>query len=147
MSDFNIISYLDNLINQALKLGQKDMLSIYRMAKAEMVKYQKDNSVSETEIDYITVFKRMKKMLLEEIEGIKEAGRDTTIISQHLEWVVSMLPEEVSEEEIRADLTAWIAEQPDTNIGAVMQHLKQVFSGKTLDMGLASKIAKELLQK
>ena len=144
-----IIDYLDTLIKKAMKDGDKDMLSIYRIAKTEMIKYQKDKGVVETLIDKDSVFKTMKKRLNEEIEGLKAAGRDTSIQEKQLEWVVSELPKPVSEESIRLDLQSWLPEQLENcrNIGFVMQHLKLVFHGQSLDMGLASKIAKEMLGK
>lgn len=144
-----IIDYLDALIKKAMKDGDKDMLSIYRIAKTEMIKYQKDKGVVETLIDKDSVFKTMKKRLNEEIEGLKAAGRDTSIQEKQLEWVVSELPKPVSEESIRLDLQSWLPGQPENcrNIGFVMQHLKLVFHGQSLDMGLASKIAKEMLGK
>ncbi len=144
-----IIGYLDTLIKKAMKDGDKNMLSIYRIAKTEMIKYQKDKGVVETLIDKDSVFKTMKKRLNEEIEGLKTAGRDTSIQEKQLEWVVSELPKPVSEESIRLDLQSWLPEQSENcrNIGFVMQHLKLVFHGQSLDMGLASKIAKEMLGK
>ena len=144
-----IIDYLDTLIKKAMKDGDKDMLSIYRIAKTEMIKYQKDKGVVESLIDKDSVFKTMKKRLNEEIEALKAAGRDTSTQEKQLEWVVSELPKPVSEESIRLDLQSWLPEQPEhcKNIGFVMQHLKLIFHGKSLDMGLASKIAKEMLGK
>ena len=144
-----IIDYLDTLIKKAMKDGDKDMLSIYRIAKTEMIKYQKDKGVVESLIDKDSVFKTMKKRLNEEIEALKTAGRDTSTQEKQLTWVVSELPKPVSEEDIRLDLQSWLPEQPDhcKNIGFVMQHLKLVFHGKSLDMGLASKIVKEMLGK
>ena len=144
-----IIDYLDTLIKKAMKDGDKDMLSIYRIAKTEMIKYQKDKGVVESLIDKDSVFKTMKKRLNEEIEALKAAGRDTSTQEKQLTWVVSELPKPVSEESIRLDLQSWLPEQPEhcKNIGFVMQHLKLVFHGQSLDMGLASKIAKEMLGK
>ena len=144
-----IIGYLDTLIKKAMKDGDKDMLSIYRIAKTEMIKYQKDKGVVESLIDKDSVFKTMKKRLNEEIEALKAAGRDTSTQEKQLTWVVSELPKPVSEESIRLDLQSWLPEQPEhcKNIGFVMQHLKLVFHGQSLDMGLASKIAKEMLGK
>ena len=144
-----IIDYLDALIKKAMKDGDKDMLSIYRIAKTEMIKYQKDKGVVESLIDKDSVFKTMKKRLNEEIEALKAAGRDTSTQEKQVTWVVSELPKPVSEEDIRLDLQSWLPEQPEhcKNIGFVMQHLKLIFHGKSLDMGLASKIAKEMLGK
>ena len=96
-----IIGYLDTLIKKAMKDGDKDMLSIYRIAKTEMIKYQKDKGVVESLIDKDSVFKTMKKRLNEEIEALKAAGRDTSTQEKQLTWVVSELPKPVSEEDIR----------------------------------------------
>lgn len=144
-----IIDLLNTYITQAMKDGDKDMLSIYRIAKTEMIKYQKDKGVVETLIDKDSVFKTMKKRLNEEIEALKAAGRDTSTQEKQLAWVISELPQPVSEESIRLDLQSWLPDQPEhcKNIGFVMQHLKLIFHGKSLDMGLASKIAKEMLNK
>lgn len=143
-----IIDLLNHYITAAMKAGDKDMLSIYRLAKTEMIKYQKDKGVVETLIDKDSVFKTMKKRLNEEIEALKAAGRDTSIQEKQLAWVISELPKPVSEESIRLDLQSWLPDQPDhcKNMGFVMQHLKLIFHGQLLDMGLASKIAKEMLE-
>lgn len=144
-----IIDLLNHYITIAMKAGDKDMLSIYRLAKTEMIKYQKDKGVVETLIDKDSVFKTMKKRLNEEIEALKAAGRDTSTQEKQLAWVISELPKPVSEESIRLDLQSWLPDQPEhcRNIGFVMQHLKLIFHGKSLDMGLASKIAREELDK
>lgn len=143
-----IIDLLNHYITAAMKAGDKDMLSIYRLAKTEMIKYQKDKGVVESLIDKDSVFKTMKKRLNEEIEALKAAGRDTSTQEKQLAWVMSELPKPVSEESIRLDLQSWLPDQPEhcKNIGFVMQHLKLIFHGQSLDMGLASKIAKEMLE-
>lgn len=143
-----IIDLLNYYITTAMKAGDKDMLSIYRLAKTEMIKYQKDKGVVESLIDKDSVFKTMKKRLNEEIEALKAAGRDTSVQEKQLAWVISELPKPVSEESIRLDLQSWLPDQPEhcKNIGFVMQHLKLIFHGQSLDMGLASKIAKEMLE-
>ena len=135
------IEYIDSLIKTAMKAGDKDMLSLFRLVKSEMIKSEKDKGI----VDQIAVYKSMKKKLLEEIDGLKKAGRDVEIQRKHLDWVESQLPAPVSEEQIRLAIKEYIADYPDTNIGKIMSHLKLIFTGKTLDMGLASKIAKETL--
>lgn len=147
IAPMTIINYLDTLIVKAMKEGNKDMLSIYRLAKSEMIKYQKDKGVEETLIDKDSVFKTMKKRLNEEIEGFKTAGRDTSIQEKQLAWIESELPKPVSEESIRLDLQSWLPDQPEhcRNIGFIMQHIKLVNSGRLIDMQMASKIAKEML--
>lgn len=140
-----IIGLLDTLIVKAMKDNDKDMLSIYRLAKTEMVKAQKSNEYGV--IDQESVFKTMRKHLNEEIEGLEKAGRDTSLQKKHVEWITSMLPRPVSEEDIRLDLQSWLPAQSDANknMGFVMQHLKLVFHGRDLDGKLASQTVKEFL--
>ena len=140
-----IINYMDSLITTAMKAGDKDMLALFRLIKTEMTKYAKDKGLPDTAIDTQAVYKSMKKRLLEEIEGLEKAGRDVSIQKKHLDWVESQLPAAVSEESIRLAIKEYVADYPDTNIGKIMGHLKLIYTGQTLDMGLASKIAKEIL--
>lgn len=135
------IEYIDSLIKTAMKAGDKDMLSLFRLVKSEMIKSEKDKGI----VDQIAVYKSMKKKLLEEIDGLEKAGRDIEIQRKHLDWVESQLPAPVSEEQIRLAIKEYVLDNPDTNMGKIMGHLKLIFTGKTLDMGLASKLAKETL--
>ncbi len=139
----NIIDYLDTLIRKAMKDSDKDMLSLYRLVKSEMVKAQQDKS---KQFDSIAVYKSMKKRLLEEIDGLEKAGRDTSIQHKHLNWIEEQLPAAVSEESIRLAIKEYIADYPDTNMGKIMGHLKLIYTGQTLDMSLASKIVKETIE-
>ena len=138
----SIFDWLDTLITEAMKSGDKEMLSLYRLVKSEMVKAYKSNA-----FDPIAVYKSMKKRLLEEIDGLEKAGRDTSIQHKHLDWIEKQLPAPVSEEQIRLAIKEYIMDHPDTNVGKVMSHLKLIFTGQTLDMSLASKITKEMLEK
>lgn len=137
----SIFDWLDTLITDAMKSGDKEMLSLYRLVKSEMVKAYKSNA-----FDPIAVYKSMKKRLLEEIDGLEKAGRDTSIQHKHLKWIEEQLPAPVSEKQIRLAIKEYILDYPDTNIGKIMGHLKLIFTGQTLDMSLASKIAKEMLE-
>lgn len=141
VNPMNIIEYIDTLITSSMKAGDKDMLSIYRLAKSELIKQQKDKG----SLDHIAVFKSMKKRLLEEIDGLEKAGRDVSIQKKHLEWIESELPQPVSEESIRLSVLDYILDHEDTNIGKIMAHLKLIYTGKLLDMQLASKIVKETI--
>lgn len=143
INPMNVIEYVDSLIIRAMKSGDKDMLSIYRLAKSELIKQQKDKG----SLDHIAVFKSMKKRLLEEIDGLEKAGRDVSIQKKHLAWIESELPQPVSEESIRLSVLDYILDHEDINIGKIMAYLKLIYTGKLLDMQLASKIVKEMLEK
>ena len=140
----SIFDWLYTLIKNAIKAGDKDMLSLYRLVKSEMVKAQQDKS---KQFDSIAVYKSMKKRLLEEINGLEKAGRDTIIQHEHLNWIEEQLPTPISEEQIRLAIKEYVLDYPDTNVGKIMGHLKLIFTGQTMDMSLASKIAKEMLEK
>ena len=135
------IEYYDSLIETAMKAGDKDMLSLFRLVKTELVKSQKDKGV----IDQVAIYKSMKKKLLEEIDELEKAGRDVSVQKKHLQWIEDQLPQPVSEESIRLSIKEYILDYPDTNIGKIMGHLKLIYHDKLLDMQLASKIAKEML--
>ena len=139
----SIFDWLDTLITDAIKSGDKEMLSLYRLVKSEMVKAWQDKS---KQFDSIAIYKSMKKRLLEEIDGLEKAGRDTAIQHKHLKWIEEQLPAPVSEEQIRLAIKEYVLDYPDTNVGKIMGHLKLIFTGQTLDMSLASKIAKETLE-
>lgn len=141
VNPMNIIEYIDTLITGSMKAGDKDMLSIYRLAKSELIKQQKDKG----SLDHIAVFKSMKKRLLEEIDGLEKAGRDVSIQKKHLAWIESELPQPVSEESIRLSVLDYILDHEDTSIGKIIAHLKLIYTGKLLDMQLASKIVKETI--
>ena len=98
------IEYYDSLIETAMKAGDKDMLSLFRLVKSEMTKQLKDKG----SLDQQSVYKTMKKHLLEEIEGLKKAGRDTSIQEKHLEWIESQMPKPVSEEDIRLSIKEYL---------------------------------------
>lgn len=138
----SIFDWLDTLITDAMKSGDKEMLSLYRLVKSEMVKAKQDTNKV---FDSIAVYKSMKKRLLEEIDGLEKAGRDVSIQKKHLAWIESQLPQPVSEESIRLSVLDYILDHEDTNIGKIMAHLKLIYTGKLLDMQLASKIVKETI--
>lgn len=135
------IEYYNSLIETAMKAGDKDMLSLFRLIKTELVKSQKDKGT----IDQVAIYKSMKKKLLEEIDGLEKAGRDVSIQKKHLQWIEDQLPQPVSEEQIRLSIKEYVSDYPDSNIGKIMGHLKLIYHDKLLDMQLASKIAKEIL--
>ncbi len=144
------LDYTEYLIETAMRNKDTDMLSLFRMIKAEFVKYMKDKQVEASLIDNVAIYNTMKKRLTEEIASLESAGRDTTIQHKHLDWIISQLPKAVTEEEIRLDLNSWLPGQSEANqknIGFIMQHLKLVFHGYNLDMKMASQIVKEIINK
>ena len=140
----SIFDWLDTLIKDSMKSGDKDMLSLYRLVKSEMVKANQDKSKL---FDSISVYKSMKKKLLEEIDTLEKADRDTTIQNKHLKWIEEQLPKPISNEQVELSIKEYLLDYPDANVGQIMSHLKMIYIGQTIDMSYASKIAKEMLNK
>ena len=142
------VDYIDYLIETAMKNKDTDMLSLFRMIKSEFVKYMKDKQVEAGAVDTNSIYKTMKKHLLEEIESLEKADRDTSVQRKHLDWVTDQLPKEATKEEIEYCIKDWLERFPDTaNIGNTMAHVKLEFQDKTLDMKMVSQLVKEMLNK
>lgn len=142
-----IIGYLDTLIETAMKNSDKDMLSLFRLIKSEMIKKQKDEGVLETAIDSKAVYKSMKKKLLEEIEILEKAGRDTTVQHKHLDWIQDQLPKPVSNDEIKTYAEGLIKEFPNIDMKNFMANVKIHFQYNEIDMKYVSQLAREMLGK
>lgn len=142
-----IIGYLDTLIEIAMKNSDKDMLSLFRLIKSEMIKKQKDEGIPETAIDSKAVYKSMKKKLLEEIEILEKAGRDTTVQYKHLDWIQDQLPKPASNEEIKTYAEGLIKEFPNIDMKNFMANVKIHFQYNEIDMKYVSQLAKEMLGK
>ena len=138
----SIFDWLDTLIKDAMKVSDKEMLSLYRLVKSEMVKAAQDPNKA---FDHIAVYKSMKKKLIEEISALEQASRDTSTQHKHLNWIEEQLPQPVSEEEIDQAIQVYATDYPTCNVGQIMTHLKVIYSDRTIDMGYASRKAKEAL--
>lgn len=142
-----VVEYIDSLITTAMKAGDKDMLALFRLIKSEMIKYAKDKGLPDTAIDSKVVYKSMKKRLLEEIDGLEKAGRDTSVQKKHLEWIQDQLPKPVSNEEVKAYAESLLKEFPNIDMKNFMANVKINFQYNEIDMKYVSQLAKELLKK
>lgn len=142
-----IIEYLESLISTAMKAGDKDMLALFRIIKSEMTKYAKDKGLPDTAIDTQAVYKSMKKRLLEEIDGLEKAGRDTSVQQKHLSWIQDQLPKPVSNEEVKTYAEKLVEELPNIDMKNFMANVKINFQHNEIDMRYVSQLAKELIKK
>lgn len=140
----NFIELVDTEIKEFLKSGNKSLLAIARIVKTDAIKYAKDNGCSESEIDAVKILKSNKKKLTEEIETLKQAGRDFTQQQEQLSWVESKLPQELTEDEVRSFLSEFVVGKENLSMGILMGQLKQKFLDR-FDGKIASKVVKEFL--
>ena len=147
MCPMTIIEYMNHLITEAMKTGDKDMLSLFRLIKSEMTKYSKDKGLPDTAIDTQAVYKSMKKRLLEEIDGLEKAGRDVSVQKKHLEWIQNELPKPVSNEEVKIYAENLLKEFPNIDMKNFMANIKINYQYNEIDMKYVSQLAKQLLAK
>ena len=136
-----LLEQIDSLIINAMKEGQKDILSIARVVKSDLLANYKSEK-PKAEVD---VLKSTKKKLLEELDTFKHDAVKSVVLKFQLEWLEQFLPQMVTEEELKA---YWDTMDSSVlwNIGSIMKQLKSQF-GDRLDGKLASEFAKQVLSK
>ena len=128
-------------LKQAMR--DKDVLSkgVLTLLKAALDKAEKEKGATLTQEEEVAVVNREVKQTNQALDGAKDAGREDLIEKEEakLELLKSFLPKQLSEEEIRAE----ISKLEDKTIPSIMKHFKANFAGK-VNMSLVSQIAREL---
>ena len=99
--------------------------------------------------DVLAVLARMRKQRQDSLRQFKDAGRDdlAAVEQFELDVIAEFMPQALSEEELRAAVSAAVAECAATSMrdmGKVMGVLKERLAGRA-DMGVASRLARESL--
>ncbi len=144
-------------MKDAMKAGQKDRLGTIRL----MLSALKDRELGIGtggaapsgpigDADVVQVLQKMVKQRRDSIATYQQGSRQDLVDKEAAEITVieEFLPKMMDEASARAAIQALIAEvgaAGPKDMGKVMSPLKQRFSGQ-IDMGLASKLVKELLQ-
>ena len=128
----------------AMKEGNKNKLAWLRLLIAEIEK-EKISLKAETMTDEQTqmVVTRQIKKLDKEIEAYVAVNRETENQESEKEMLLSYLPKQLTEDEIREVVNHSIELVQRGEIKNPMQYLSTRLKGKA-DMGLVSKIVKEL---
>jgi uncharacterized protein YqeY len=138
-------------INEALKEAMKSkdnaLRDTIRLLQAAFKQVEVDTRKELTEDGEMDILLKEAKKRRESIEELAKAGRDTGEEVYELGVIESFLPKQMSEDEIRALVTAAIAETGATtqkDMGKVMGKLNPQTKGKA-DGKLVSQIVKEAL--
>jgi uncharacterized protein YqeY len=138
-------------INEALKEAMKSkdnaLRDTIRLLQAAFKQVEVDTRKDLTEDGEMDILLKEAKKRRESIEELAKAGRDTGEEVYELGVIESFLPKQMSEDEIRALVTAAIAETGATtqkDMGKVMGKLNPQTKGKA-DGKLVSQIVKEAL--
>ena len=131
-------------ITQAMKAGDKERVATLRLVLSELQKAEKEG-----ESDEVAVLRRERKRRQEAAAAYREAGRIETAEAEEAEAEVieGYLPAELSDEELKAIVTAAISEtgaEGPADMGAVMKVAMAQVAGRA-DGGRVSGVAREVL--
>lgn len=133
------IEEISKRIIEAKKSGNKFESDTLIMVKAELQNNLKDKSPKKDD----EVLKSYVKRLSKSLEAFKGTDRYDNLVKEY-DLVKKLLPEEMSEEEIRKEVIQFIKDNPEEkHIGKVIGSLKSKL--KNADGGLLSKIIRENL--
>ena len=138
-------------IKKAMKEKAVLRLSTLRMALAEFQKKEKEKGEPVKDEAATQIFQSMVRKRKDAIEYYRKAGREELAEKEEQEIAIikEYLPEQLSEEMIRASAVKTISElgiKGPKEMGKVMGSLAKQLSGKA-DGGTISRIVKEELQK
>ena len=147
---------ISNELTNSLKSGEKDRIHTLRLILAaikdkEIASRSSGQDAIISDENIIQILKKMVKQRNDSIEMFDKAGRDELVTKEKNEISIinEFLPEQLSAEEtlkLCEDATKAINAETIKEIGKVIKYLKEN-SPSSLDIGLASKILREKLQK
>ena len=139
-----VLDQLQSDANAALKAGDRERAGALRVVLSQL-----QLAVKEGSDDEIAVLQRERKRRLESAEAFREGGRDELAgeAERDAELIKSYLPEQISDEELKALVADAVAESGATSpkdMGKVMSMVMPQVQGRA-DGKRVSGAAKELL--
>jgi uncharacterized protein len=139
-----VLDQLQSDANAALKAGDRERAGALRVVLSQL-----QLAVKEGSDDEIAVLQRERKRRLESAEAFREGGRDELAAEaeRDAELIKGYLPEQISDEELRALVADAVAESGATSpkdMGKVMSMVMPQVQGRA-DGKRVSGAAKELL--
>ena len=145
----NLKSQIEQDIRSAMKARSAIQLSTLRLLMAALKQQEIDRRVDLNDGDVIVILEKMIKQRKESMRIYQEAGREELADQERaeLDILITYLPQQLGEEEMRAAVAAAIADsnaEGPKDMGKVMALLKSEFAGKA-DFSVVSVLVKELL--
>ena len=143
---------LDEVYLEAFKGKQETAVSTLRMLKAVIVNKKIEKKMAKEEIlsddDIVMIIKSEVKKRQDSIVAYREGGRDDLVQKEQAEIEVlnRFLPEQLTEDQVRAAVVEAIKETGATDFGKVMGLVMAKTRGQT-DGQLVSRLVKEELAK
>lgn len=129
---------------QAMKDKNEIAKSLFSTMLGDIDKVAKDKQVEPDNALVGKVAKKLTASAKENIALYEQRGLDASKEKVELELLSTFLPSFLSEDETSKIVSEFIKSDSAPNIGKVMGFLKKNYGG-TVDMGIASKVAKGLL--
>lgn len=133
---------LNEDMKSAMKSGEKFKLSVIRMIRASLKNIEIDQRRELTEQDVLDVLNREVKQRKDAAIDFEKAGRDDLVeqLNKELEVILDYLPQQLTEEEIKAIVEQTIAEVGVSSkaemgklMGALMPKVKGLADGKLVN--------------
>ena len=148
-------SLLDTNLKEAIKSQEKQRLATLRLINAaikdrDIAVRSEENTEGVSDSEIILILSNMVKQRKQSIVQYEEGGRIELAERerQEIKIIEEFLPNQLSEQEIREEVTKVIESKDKVSIkdmGKIMGELKKNFSGR-MDFGKASEIVKALLK-
>ncbi|MDH3892662.1 MAG: GatB/YqeY domain-containing protein [candidate division Zixibacteria bacterium] len=145
----SLFERIDKDTIEALKAGEKDLLTLLRGLKSDLKYARLDKGDDLTDQDVIGVLASQAKKRRDSIEQFEKGGRDDLVAKERaeLEIITTYLPKQLTEGELREIITKAISEtgaESPAQLGAVMKIVVPQTKGLA-DGKLVSKLALEIL--
>ena len=150
MSVPSLLTTIQSDLKAALKGGDRVRVGTLRYLISQIQYARIEKREELTDDDVLAVLSRQAKSRRESIEAYEQAGRDDLAAKERkeLEVINGYLPEQLSEDEIRAALAAIVAEEAFSgmaDMGRLMKLAMSRLRGRA-DGSLVSRLAKETLE-
>lgn len=143
------IETIEKDILDAMRAGDTTKRETLRMLKSSLKNYEIEKGNPLSADDITAVIQKEVKRRKEAIESYTAAGKPEQAAQEELEATLlsTYLPEQMSEEDIRSLITAYLEANPTTvqEMGKAMGALSPQFKGKA-DMSTVSRIVREEIQ-
>ncbi|MFH1688538.1 MAG: GatB/YqeY domain-containing protein [bacterium] len=147
----SLIDKLDQDINEALKGGERDKLTVLRGLKSVLKYARIEKGEDLTGDDVITALSSEAKKVRDSIEQFGKGGRQDLVDKSQveLEIIQSYLPKQLSEDELREIVKAAVTEvgaESAKDMGKIMKVVMPKIKGQA-DGKMVNKLAMEILAK
>ena len=138
-------------MKSAMRAKDTERLGTIRLLLAAMKQKEVDERIELDDAAVLAIIEKLIKQRKDSISQFQAAGRDDLVAKEQAELVVlqAYMPAQLSEEEVRAAVSAAIAQVgavSPQDMGKVMGVVKPQLAGKA-DMGMVSAAVKALLTK